>query len=237
MGEYEEALVLARRGTELARKVRDAFLLAIHLVRLGDAHVALLNLEEARGAYEEAVGQGHYEAVSSARLCVMAVLSEDWEDAHAHAKSAHEDGTFFNPLLSIHLHHEVEALLRGGDERLAREEACRLAERTQTDERNRVAYLHSLAVLSEWEGELERAIGQMREAEVLTEKIGLLGDLWQIRAKIGELHERRGETGEAREAFSGAAEILRDLAAKIGDEELRETFLAAPRVRRVLVHD
>ncbi|HLL56953.1 MAG TPA: AAA family ATPase [Rubrobacteraceae bacterium] len=237
VGEYEEALVLARRGTELTRKVRDAFLLAIHLVRLGDAHVALLNLEEARGAYEEAVGQGHYEAVSSARLCVLAVLSEDWEDAHAHAKSAHEDGTFFNPLLSIHLHHEVEALLRGGDERLAREEACRLAERTQTDERNRVAYLHSLAVLSEWEGELERAIGQMREAEVLTEKIGLLGDLWQIRAKIGELHERRGETGEAREAFSGAAEILRDLAAKIGDEELRETFLAAPRVRRVLVHD
>jgi hypothetical protein len=65
--------------------------------------VALLNLEEARGAYEEAVGLGHREAVSSARLCVLAVLSENWEDAHAHAKSAHEDGTFFNPLLSVYL--------------------------------------------------------------------------------------------------------------------------------------
>ena len=234
VGEYEEALVLARRGTELARKVRDAFLLAIHLVRLGDAHVALLNLEEARGAYEEAVGLGHNEAVSSARLCILAVLSEDWEDAHAHAKSAHEDGTFFNPLLSVHLHHEVEALVWGGDERLAREEAYRLAERTQMDERNRVAYLHSLAVLSEWEGELERAISQMREAEALTERIGLPGELWPIRAKIGELHERRGEVGEAKKAFSRATQTLRDLAAKIKDEGLREGFLLAPRVRRVL---
>jgi hypothetical protein len=30
---------------------------------------------------------------------------------------------------------------------------------------------------------------------------------------------------------------LRELAQKIGDEELREGFLAAPQVRRVLVHD
>ena len=234
VGEYEEALVLARRGTELARKVRDAFLLAIHLVRLGDAHAALLNLEDARGAYEEAVGQGHYEVVSSARLCVLAVLSEDWEDAHAHAKSAHENGAFFNPLLSIHLHHGVEALVWGGDERLAREEVGNLAERTQTDERNRVAYLHSLALLSEREGELERALGQMREAESLTEKIGLPGELWQIRTKIGELHGRRGEVGEAREAFSRAAQTLRGLATKIKDEGLRDGFLSAPRVRSVL---
>ncbi len=237
MGEYEEALVLARRGTELARKVRDAFLLAIHLVRLGDAHVALLNLEEARGAYEEAVGQGHYEAVSSARLCVMAVLSEDWEDAHAHAKSAHEDGTFFNPLLSIHLHHEVEALLRGGDERLAREEVHRFAKRAETNERDRMSYLRSLAVLSEWEGDTKRAIDHLQEAEALAERLGPPGELWQIRARIGELHERRGEDSEAREAYSRAAQTLRDLAAKIEDEGLREGFLSAPRVRRLLERD
>jgi hypothetical protein len=166
----------------------------------------------------------------------LAVLSENWEDAHAHAKSAHEDGTFFNPLLSVYLHHEVQALVWGGDERLAREETGNLAERTQTDGRNRVAYLHSLAVLSEWDGELEKAIGQMREAESLTEEIGLPGELWQIRAKIGELHERHGEVREAREAFSRAAQTLRDLAAKIKDERLRESFLSAPRARRVLGH-
>jgi tetratricopeptide (TPR) repeat protein len=147
-------------------------------------------------------------------------------------------GTFFNPLLSVHLHHEVEALLlRGGDEGLAREELRRFADRAKTNERDRTAYLRSLAVLSEWEGELEGAIGRLREAEALAEEIGPPAELWQIRARIGDLYERRGEVAEAREAFSRAAQTLRDLAAKIEDEELREGFLSAPRVSRVLVND
>ena len=63
---------------------------------------------------------------------------------------------------------------------------------------------------------------------------GSPGELWQIQSKIGELHERRGEAEQAREAFSGAAQTLRMLAQNIEDEELRERFLSAPRVRRVL---
>ena len=69
---------------------------------------------------------------------------------------------------------------------------------------------------------------------MLAERLGPPGELWQIRARIGELHEWRGEVGEARETFSLAAQTLRDLAERIGDEGLREDFLAAPRVRRVL---
>lgn len=53
-------------------------------------------------------------------------------------------------------------------------------------------------------------------------------------SRIGELYEQRGEDGEAGKAFSQAAQILRKLAQKIGDEELREGFLSAPQVRRVL---
>ena len=234
MGEYEEALALAIRGTERARKVGYTFLLAANLGRLGDAHAALLNLEKARAAYEEAVALGHYTTFSDARLCVLAALSENWDDAHAHAKRTHEAGTFFNPLLSIHLHHEVEALLRGGDERLAREEAQSLATRARANERDRMSHLRCLAILSEAEGDVEAAIGRLLEAEALAEGIGLPGELWQIRARIGELHERRGETEEARTAFSAAAQTLRTLAGKIGDEGLREGFLSAPRVSRVL---
>ena len=144
---------------------------------------------------------------------------------------------FFNPLLSVYLHHEVEALLRGGDEGLARQEVGRFAERARTNERDRMSYLRSLAVLSEWEGDTKRAIDRLREAEALAVKIGPPGELWQIRNRIGELRERRGEREQARTAFSRAAQTLRDLAAKIKDEELREGFLSAPRVRRVLGHD
>lgn len=196
------------------------------------------DLEKARAAYEEAVERGHYGPLfAHARFCVLAALSEDWEDAYAHAKMAYEIGMFLNPLLSIHLHHQVEALVRGGDYWLAQEEVRRFAERARTNERDRMSYLRALAVLSEWEGDTTTALGQLQEAKVLAEKIGLPRELWQMRARIGELHELRGETGAAREEYSRTAEILRYLAAKIGDEELKETFLAAPRVCRVLVHD
>ncbi len=237
MGEYEEALALARRGSERAREVRDVYLLGANLGRLGEAYEALQNLEEARAAYEEAVERGHYGPFSHARFCVLAALTEDWEDAHAHAKRAHEVGTFFNPMFSIHLHHGVEALLRGGDEGLARKEVRRFAERARTNERDRMSYLRSSAVLSEWEGDTKRALGHLHEAEALAEKLGLPGELWQLRAKIGELRERRGEVSAAREAFSRAAQTLRELAAKIKDEGLREGFFSAPRVRRVLGHE
>ena len=144
---------------------------------------------------------------------------------------------FFHPMFSTHLHREVEALLRGGDERLAREEVRRFAERAETNERDLMSYLRSLAVVSEWEGDTKRATDHLYEAEALSEEIGPPGELWQILARIGELHEQRGEVGEAREAFSRAAQTLRDLAAKIGDEGLREGFLSAPQVRRVLQRD
>jgi tetratricopeptide (TPR) repeat protein len=238
VGEYEEALMLARRGTELARKAQDAFLLAVNLDRLGRAHEVLLNLEEARATYEEVLEvSGRLEPYGSwtyARLCAVAALLENWEDAHAHARRAHEAGVFLNQLLTIYLHHEVEALLRGGNENLAREEVSRFAERAQTNERDRIAYLRSLAVLSEWEGDTERATGELQEAETLAEKIGQPGGLWQIRAALGELYERRGEAGEARAAFVRAAQTLSTLAEKIGDEGLKESFLSAPPVRRVL---
>src|SRR5687768_16035100 len=63
-----------------------------------------------------------YEAFSSTRLCAVAVLSEDWEGASAHARRAHEAGTSFDVFDGLYLHYGFEALLRGGGERSAREE-------------------------------------------------------------------------------------------------------------------
>jgi hypothetical protein len=171
---------------------------------------------------------------SSIRLCGVGALSEDWEDAYAHAKKAHEGRTSFNVLDIFYLHYVVEALLRGGDERSAREEVGCFAERAEANERERVAYLRSLAVLSEFEGDTERAIEHLREAHTLARKIGVPGALWQIQSRLADLHERRGEETEAHKAYSLGAQILRTLAEKIGDEELRERFLSAPQARHVL---
>ena len=112
-----------------------------------------------------------------------------------------------------------------------------LADRSEVNERNRISYLRALAVLSEGEGNTQKAIDHLHEAQTLAQKIGLPGEHWQIQSRIGDLCERRGDVHEAWEAFSRASQTLRDLAAKIKDEGLREGFLAAPRVRRVLEHD
>ena len=234
VGEYEEALVLARRATERARALGDAYLMGRHLLRLGEAHGVLQNPGEARAAFGEAAQLGHYRAFSPAVFCVSAALAEDWVEAHAHARRASEDGLFSYSLFGVHLHHGIEALVRGGDEELAREEARRFSERARENERFRIPYLRSLAVLGEREGGTKEALDLLREAEAIADGIGLPGELWQILARIGELHERRGEAQEARGAFGRAARTLRDLAAKIEDEDLRENFLSASQVRRVL---
>jgi tetratricopeptide (TPR) repeat protein len=239
IGEYEEALEFCRQGTELTRKLPNPFLLWLNLDHLGWAYEAMLAFEEARKIHEEALDlRGalgpQCEVSSSIRLCAVAALSENWEGAYAYAKRAHEGRTSMDVLGNLSLHYKVEALLRGGDERSAREEVRQLAQRAEANERERVAYLRSLAVLSEFEGDTQRAIKHLHEALTLAQKIGLPGELWKIESKIGELHERRGEAEQAREAFSGAAQTLRMLAQKIEDEELRERFLSAPRVRRVL---
>lgn len=239
IGEYEEGLELCQRGTELARKTQNSLLLWYNLNPLGQAHETLLDLKKARRVYEEAlqlrVPLGpRYEVFSSFRLCAVAALSENWEEAYAHALKVHGGRTSFDVLDGLYLYHEVEALLRGGDERLAREEVRRFTNRAQTNERDRIAYLRSLAVLSEWEGNTRRAIDCLHEAQTLAEKIGLPGELWQIQSRIGSLYERRGEPEEARAALFRAAQTIRMLAEKIGNEELREGFLAAPQVHRVL---
>ena len=144
IGEYEEVLEHCLRGTELARKTQNAFLLWLNLDHLGRAYEVLLDLEEARRAHEEALElRGalgpQYEVFSSIRLCAVAALSEDWEEAYAHAEKVHEDRTSFNVLDIFYLHHVVEALLRGGDERSAREEVRRFSERAEANERERMS--------------------------------------------------------------------------------------------------
>ena len=202
----------------------------------------MLDLKNARRAYDEAlrlrgVLGPQYEVFSSTRLCAVAALSEDWEEAYAHAKRAQQGSTsFYVPEAFLLYHHEVEALLWGGDERSARQLVRRFAQRAQTNERERIAYLCSLAVLSEFEGDTYRAVEHLHEARTLAEKIGVYKDLWQIQSRIGNLQERLGEASEAREAFSLAAQTLRMLVQKIADEEHRERFLSAPLVRRVLGH-
>jgi tetratricopeptide (TPR) repeat protein len=85
------------------------------------------------------------------------------------------------------------------------------------------------------------AEGRLDEAEVSVETAldllrvhpcPLVG--WRTLASAGRARERRGRASEARAAFAEAARTVRELAAGVDDEGLRERFLASPAVREVL---
>ncbi len=242
-GEYGEALRVAREGLSLARGSPSLTLLLFQLVVLGNVLVAVLRLEEARDAYLEAleltertVPLRRWKSVIVPKLCANRALAGDWAGAHAHALESlgvRDELPADLVWMDFMRHHETEALLRGGNGDLAREDARRLGERVGSNPRFRLVLLRMLAVLCRWEDDAEGSLENLRQAEDLAEKIGLPGELWQIRAALGELLEERGEREAADRASSLASRTLRSLAGRIDDEGLRKGFLEAPRVRRL----
>ena len=170
-----------------------------------------------------------------ANLCVDAALAGDWDPAHSYARQAlsHRDYRGLPLLIKPHWP-ETEALLRGGDIDLAREDTRRWGELAGEIPRFRVGYLRSLALLAEWDGEIKQAIAHLQEALALAEQIGLPGEQWQILARLGKLYKVIGREGQARHAFGKAGELIQALAAKIGDEKLKAGFLESDTVQRII---
>ncbi|CAN5755283.1 hypothetical protein BH20ACT12_BH20ACT12_02370 [soil metagenome] len=241
-GRYGEAIRAAQEGVRIARKLPNPGLPLLALYSLGNAHQAVLGLEEAQTMYQEALEIADtvarpWRSLIVTRLCANRALAGDQEAAHRHALDSvgiRDASPARLVWLDFARYHETEALLRGGNEELAREDVKRLGERVGGDRRFRLVHLRMLAVLDRWDGQTRGALARLREARALAEEIGLPGELWQIGAEAGELHEQRGELERARDAFSRAARIVEMLAGEIEDEALKESFLSAPQLRRVL---
>ena len=241
-GRYGEALRTVQEGVRITRKVPDPVLPLIALYAAGNAHQAMLGLEEAQTTYREALEIADtlprpWRLLMISRLCANRALAGDREAAHRYALDSvgiRDAAPARLMWLDFVRHHEIEALLRGGEEKLAREDVKRLGERVGGNRRFRLVYLRMLAVLAEWDGQTGEALARLQEARTLAEEIGLPGELWQIWAARGELHEQRGEPEEAHGAFFRAAGIVERLAGEIEDEALKEGFLSAPHLRRVL---
>lgn len=245
-GAYEEALVLTQHTMALAQTLEYRVIFYLLLIALGSAYQALQQWEEARNTLEEAVAVakaldlGPFLRVPTlTRLCMHYAVAGEWEAAYRYAVKAivlRKDYDAALIELDFYSHSETEALLREGDERQAREAVHRLGERLGPYRRFRIPYLRSLAVLADWEGHGEQAIGHLREAAALAADLGLQGEQWQIQAALGSLYEARGEQGQAHTAWVSAARIIQDLAQGIQDETLRSRFLAGPQIQPVLQH-
>ncbi len=242
-GAYEEALVLTQDALALAWTCPVTILFKSLLLAQGSMYHFLQLPEEAHRALEEAEtlagksGDGAFRLPVLSRLCMNAALEGEWEAAYRYAEQAialrkSQDGALI--LLDFFPYYETEALLRGGNERQAREEVQRLGEHLGPSPRFRIPYLRSRALLAAWDRDSEQAIGYLREADQLAADLGLPGERWQIQAALGSLYETRREQEQAHSAFAEAASIIQELAEGIKDETLRSRFLASPRIHQVV---
>jgi DNA-binding SARP family transcriptional activator/predicted ATPase len=240
-GAYGEALSLVRQCISVARTQNLLSWQGLGLVLLGTIYRAMLALDEARAAHMEALA--FYKQVKipalmqmvPAELCADCALLGSWEDAHRYALQALATDAYYI-LLSTRLAHwyETEALVGAGDMELATRDVRYFGERIGTSKRYRIPYLRALAVLAQDRSEIAQAIEHLQEAGQLSEEIGLPGELWPIRAALGELYLKQGDTRKAHENFAQAATIVRTLTDALGNEQQRIKFLASPLVEVVL---
>ncbi len=244
-GEYEETLELTQHAVALMRTLPLIGLFARVLAVLGSVYQALQQWEEARSTFEEVeamaekLNLGPLRVPLLSQLCMHYALAGEWEAAYRYAVKAIVLRKSTDAALiawDFYPHYETEALLRGGNERQAREAVHRLGECLGPYRRFRIPYLRSLAVLAAWEGHSEQAIGHLRQAAELAADLVLPGEQWQIQAALGSLYEAGGEPAQAHTAFGEAARIIGGLAEGIKDEALRTRFLAGPQIHPVLQH-
>jgi len=242
-GAYEEALGLTQHTMALARTLPPSINVQRFLTALGSTYQALQQWEEAQAALQEAEALAEKLDLRPSRvptlslLCMHYALAGRWEEAYRYAlKAISVRKSYGMPLIGLDFYrpYETEALLRGGDECQARAEAQRLGEGLGSNQRFRIPYLRSLAVLAMWQGQSEQAIGHLRAAAQAAADLGVPGEQWQIQAALGTLYEAGGQPVLARAAFGEAATIIQGLAEGIGDEPLRMHFLAAPQIQQVL---
>jgi tetratricopeptide (TPR) repeat protein len=93
----------------------------------------------------------------------------------------------------------------------------------------RVLYLAGL--YQQQKGDRAAAQAALQEAQFLAHDTGQRWVLWQVHAAQGELADNKALTAVHNQI---AAEILHQIAAPITDDVLRQTFLNAPQVKRVL---
>ena len=83
---------------------------------------------------------------------------------------------------------------------------------------------------------LREAEAELRDAQKIAEEIGAQPLLWQIHATLGRLYaawSRKGDKKKASEQFAKAHKIIKQIASKIGDQELKKTFLNSKQVRAI----
>jgi len=119
---------------------------------------------------------------------------------------------------------QAEALIRKNLKR-AREEHAKKREG---------GFLRLLGEVQFSHDETDNAVNSLKEAIRVLEEVGNPRQLWQARASLGSGLVKHKRTGDAREHWGTAAQIIQNTASSLSDRELRAGFLEAKPIREIL---
>ena len=241
LGHYGTAIRLAKEAVKQARATKLPRFISIANTVLGMVHRTLMDLDLAKQIQFSIVEASAEEEVdpypdrTMSELCAIHALTGDRHQAHSYAKKGVEflAGSGLPPISLIGWH-KTEALLRGGDDGLARAEVARLAGIVGNNRRFQLPLLRSLAVLAQWDGALETAVSHLEAALNLAQEMELPGEEWPIWCELGGLYAEQGKEAMAQQAYKDAAAIIHRLAETIDEEALRVGYLTVVPVRVVL---
>jgi class 3 adenylate cyclase/tetratricopeptide (TPR) repeat protein len=82
--------------------------------------------------------------------------------------------------------------------------------------------------------EIDNGIARLNEAILILKEVGNPRQLWQAHSSLAAAFDKLGRSSEAQEHWGAASEVIRGVANGLSDRELREAFLSAGPVQRIL---
>jgi tetratricopeptide (TPR) repeat protein len=84
------------------------------------------------------------------------------------------------------------------------------------------------------QNEFENGLNYLRESIHILEEVGNPRQLWQAYASLSSACNKAGRSGEARENWGLAAQLIKNTASRLSNNELKSGFLNADPIKKVL---
>ncbi len=249
-GEYEQALTSLQEVFEKSERLGDKYFKCRILNTFGWVYGELYNLEPAirynRGGVELSYTIGDPEIIRNAEANLgdnylflgdidqaQQYLEKAYRDSQQHGKWGEESMKWRYMQHCCHSLGELW-LTKGEPEKALRfaEECLQLAEPTES-RKNIVKGWRLQGQAYCVQGKLADAETALQKALALAKEVGNPPQLWKTYQTLGELHEKQGLMDQARTAYADALAVIDDVASRLHDQELKQTFLAAEPVQEL----